>query len=426
MLKVTPPLADFAIDHLRKNRPDVVVYDAIAFWGVIARRTLKLPAVSDSPIFVPELIRHMVSWRELVWYGRESRQAPAKPRLELGVDRLALRRQPAAAVPALHADARRRQRHPVEPRGTSRSRRCSTTREWVFVGGTMDPETRPEPFDFSRLDGRPLVLVSLGTIQFTNDAFFRMVMETFADFPAQFVLAAGPGSDPARLGTPPENFIVVPTYPQLPLLERAAAFITHGGLGSIHEGLWHGVPMVARAATFRAVAQCPGGAGGGPHPRRPLLRPRRRPVRNFVRPSRRSWSTRAIAPRRSAWARPCAPVAAVRGGCRCNRDGSPSARSARVHRGPAYAPPPTKCERYRTINQPDAIRLNRQDPITARRSIVRLQTSQPAQNDQDLFPLRPVFPHARPDVRGLRVGARPVSDRYNSYLLSKSANPRTA
>jgi MGT family glycosyltransferase len=78
-------------------------------------------------------------------------------------------------------------------------------------------------------------------------------METFADYPAQFVLAAGPGSDPSRLGTPPENFIVVPTYPQLPLLERAAAFISHGGLGSVHEGLWHGVPMVGVPQHFEQL-----------------------------------------------------------------------------------------------------------------------------------------------------------------------------
>ena len=71
MLKATPPLADFTLAHLRANRPDVIVYDAIAFWGVIARRMLKLPAVSDSPIFVPELVRHSVGPRELAWYGLE-------------------------------------------------------------------------------------------------------------------------------------------------------------------------------------------------------------------------------------------------------------------------------------------------------------------------------------------------------------------
>lgn len=253
MLKVTVPLADFTLAHLRRNPPDVIVYDSIAYWGYIARKTLDLPSVSDSPILVPELLRHTVGWRELAWYGREIlRHVPSLAQGWMRIaDHYGARRMP-LFLPMLpmRADVNvilsSREVHPKSPVFNDRSK-------WVFVGGTMNPETRPDPFDFSRLDGRPLVLVSLGTIQFTNDSFFRMVMEIFADYPAQFVLAAGPGSDPARLGTPPENFIVVPTYPQLPLLERAAAFITHGGLGSVHEGLWHGVPMVGVPQHFEQL-----------------------------------------------------------------------------------------------------------------------------------------------------------------------------
>jgi MGT family glycosyltransferase len=262
MLSVTPPLARFTLSHLRVNRPDVVVYDAIAYWGVIAKRTLNLPSVSDSPIFVPELVRHRVSWTELFWYAWQI--VMHLPGLVIGWVRIAqmfgVTRLP-LFLPLLpmRADVNlilsSREVHPRSPL-------LKNPKKWVFVGGTMDPETRPDPFDFSRLDGRPLVLVSLGTIQFTNDAFFRMVMEIFADFPAQFVVAAGPGSDPSRLGTPPENFIVVPTYPQLPLLERAAAFITHGGLGSIHEGLWHGVPMVGVPQHFEQLRNARAAQGG--------------------------------------------------------------------------------------------------------------------------------------------------------------------
>lgn len=262
MLSVTPPLARFTLSHLRANRPDVIVYDAIAYWGVIAKRTLNLPSVMDSPIFVPELIRHRVNWQEIFWYAWQV--LLHLPGLVVGWVRIALMfgvsRLP-LFIPLLpmRADVNvilsSREVHPKSPL-------TRNPKKWVFVGGTMDPETRPDPFDFSRLDGRPLVLVSLGTIQFTNDAFFRNVMETFADFPAQFVLAAGPGSDPSRLGTPPENFIVVPTYPQLPLLERAAAFITHGGLGSIHEGLWHGVPMVGVPQHFEQLRNARAAQGG--------------------------------------------------------------------------------------------------------------------------------------------------------------------
>jgi MGT family glycosyltransferase len=262
MLGATPPLAHFTLDHLRKNRPDVVVYDAIAYWGVIAKRTLNLPSVSDSPIFVPELIRHMVSWRELFWYAQQVlTHLPTlawgwiKIAWIFGVSRLPLFLPFFPMRADVNVILSSREVHPKSPL-------LNNHKKWVFVGGTMDPETRPDPFDFSRLDGRPLVLVSLGTIQFTNDAFFRMVMETFADYPAQFVLAAGPGSDPSRLGTPPENFIVVPTYPQLPLLERAAAFITHGGLGSVHEGLWHGVPMVGVPQHFEQLRNARAAQGG--------------------------------------------------------------------------------------------------------------------------------------------------------------------
>lgn len=284
ILGATPALADFSMAHLRANRPDAIVFDAVAYWGFIARKTLKLPAVSDSPIFVFEFLRHLIGWREFIGHARNF--MPLLPRLTwrwLAMARFGLTNLPFYSGPMLpmRGDVNiilsSREVHPKSPLFDDRER-------WVFVGGTMDPGTRTDPFDFSRLDGRPLVLVSLGTVQFTNDAFFRLVMDTFADFPAQFVLAAGPGSDPTRLGPPPENFIVVPTYPQLPLLERAAGFITHGGLGSIHEGLWHGVPMVAVPQHFEQLrnalaaqdgaivldARCYGGEITGPELRAAL------------------------------------------------------------------------------------------------------------------------------------------------------------
>jgi MGT family glycosyltransferase len=252
ILGATPPLADFTLAHLSANRPDVIVFDAVAYWGFIARKKLKLRAVSDSPIFVFELFRHLVGWREFVGHSRNFMPLFTSLVVRwMGLARFGLTNLPFYSGPMLpmRGDVNiilsSREVHPRSP--------LFDQPGWEFVGGTMDPATRVDPFDFSRLDGRPLVLVSLGTVQFTNDAFFRMVMDTFAEFPAQFVLAAGPGSDPSRLGPPPENFIVVPTYPQLPLLERAAAFITHGGLGSIHEGLWHGVPMVAVPQHFEQL-----------------------------------------------------------------------------------------------------------------------------------------------------------------------------
>ena len=52
-------------------------------------------------------------------------------------------------------------------------------------------------------------------------------------------------NDPAQLGTLPGNPIVVRYAPQLDLVKRAAAVITHAGLNTVLETLAEGVPMVA-------------------------------------------------------------------------------------------------------------------------------------------------------------------------------------
>merc|ERR1712151_1271247 len=42
----------------------------------------------------------------------------------------------------------------------------------------------------------------------------------------------------------PDNFILRNAVPQLELLPRCSAFVTHGGANSMHEALLFGVPLV--------------------------------------------------------------------------------------------------------------------------------------------------------------------------------------
>ena len=59
------------------------------------------------------------------------------------------------------------------------------------------------------------------------------------------LLAAGKRTNLADLEPIPENFLVRNFVPQLQVLERADLFVTHGGMNSVHEGLWYGVPLIA-------------------------------------------------------------------------------------------------------------------------------------------------------------------------------------
>jgi MGT family glycosyltransferase len=100
------------------------------------------------------------------------------------------------------------------------------------------------PFPWEKLDGRPLIYASMGTLQNRLHEIFECIARACAGLPAQIVLSLG-SADQTPSGSLPGDPIVVPFAPQLELLQRAALTITHAGLNTALESLSHGVPMVA-------------------------------------------------------------------------------------------------------------------------------------------------------------------------------------
>ncbi|TCP48509.1 MGT family glycosyltransferase [Tamaricihabitans halophyticus] len=94
-----------------------------------------------------------------------------------------------------------------------------------------------------RLDARPLVLVSPGTVFARSPDFFRRVAREFANSPWQVLMATGatPVSD---IGALPPNVLARDWLPQRALLRHTAVLVGHGGMNSVQEALLAGVPMV--------------------------------------------------------------------------------------------------------------------------------------------------------------------------------------
>jgi len=101
------------------------------------------------------------------------------------------------------------------------------------------------PFPWDRLDGRPLVFASLGTLQNRLPQVFQCIAAAMAELPVQLVLSLGGGLSVEELGPLPGDPLVVPYAPQRKLLERAALMITHAGMNSALDCIAQGVPMVA-------------------------------------------------------------------------------------------------------------------------------------------------------------------------------------
>lgn len=113
-----------------------------------------------------------------------------------------------------------------------------------FTGPFHTSESRqPMAFPWKKLDGRPLIYASLGTLQNQLMWIFSKIAEACQDSPYQLVIALG--RTDAQIPELPGNPIVVPFAPQLELLAQASLVITHAGLNTTLECLTKGIPLVA-------------------------------------------------------------------------------------------------------------------------------------------------------------------------------------
>lgn len=115
-------------------------------------------------------------------------------------------------------------------------------KDYVFVGPSLVPHREPDQPLAPR--NRPLLYVSLGTVQNNRPDFYRACFAAFADADMDVVMSVGQAIDLEDLGTPPANCTVARRVDQLAILQQASCFITHGGMNSLQEAFYYGVPTL--------------------------------------------------------------------------------------------------------------------------------------------------------------------------------------
>jgi UDP:flavonoid glycosyltransferase YjiC (YdhE family) len=120
-----------------------------------------------------------------------------------------------------------------------------------FVGPLLPPTpadfAEPEWFG-SLVDGRPVVLVTQGTVATDPSEVILPALEALRDEPVQVIAVTG-GPDPASLGPVPANARVERYVPFAALMPHVSAYVTNGGYGGLHYALAHGVPVVSVGKT---------------------------------------------------------------------------------------------------------------------------------------------------------------------------------
>lgn len=234
------------VQELKDEIPDYVLLDTKSLWGRLTAGVLGVPAITLSVVF--GIQPGLVPVTDLVnlLYGRADSKT-----LVSGITKLSgyleiarrLSSEYRVLLPGIVDYLGNPQ--PLNLIFTSREFQLNGDafdERYQFVGPYI-PQNRDADIDFpwDRLTGAPLIYISLGTTFHHAPSFYAACFEAFAGCPWQIVLAAGYSP---MMGIPPPNFIVCSYVPQLAILRRAALLITHGGMNSINEGLYFGVPML--------------------------------------------------------------------------------------------------------------------------------------------------------------------------------------
>jgi zeaxanthin glucosyltransferase len=123
-----------------------------------------------------------------------------------------------------------------------------------YVGPLRGPLPAPIPFPWEKLDGRPLIYASLGTLQNNRLPVFRCFAEACEGLDLQLVMTHGGGLSKSDVDALPPGPVVVGYAPQLELLARARLTLTHAGLNTVLDSLSFGVPVVAVPITYEQPA----------------------------------------------------------------------------------------------------------------------------------------------------------------------------
>jgi UDP:flavonoid glycosyltransferase YjiC (YdhE family) len=113
-----------------------------------------------------------------------------------------------------------------------------------LVGTPLRDQAAPPGLPtLSTEDERPLVLVSLSTLEQGQTMLMARILAALAELPVRALVTLGPALAVSRF-TPPPNVVLEAFVPHESVLPGAAAIVTQCGLGTVMKALAYGVPLV--------------------------------------------------------------------------------------------------------------------------------------------------------------------------------------
>ncbi len=265
VMKDSEAILAHVLDEVREEAPDYIIHDGLSYWGKAIAQVLGVPAICSittfgfSPFSLLTCPKFSLDLARMI--------PPGLPSL-LECRRLARQLQATYQIPRATLFGILNNFEELNIVFTAKAfqpGRNAFGENFRFVGPSIRAESDSTGFPFELAPDRPLVYVSLGTVTNGRPDFFRSCLAAFANLEADVIISVGNKIDIEALGPPPGNCNLARYVPQIEVLRRASVFVTHGGMNSVNEGLYHHVPLVVvpQMAEQALVGRCVQQAGAG-------------------------------------------------------------------------------------------------------------------------------------------------------------------
>ncbi|TCS93834.1 nucleotide disphospho-sugar-binding domain-containing protein [Hazenella coriacea] len=112
--------------------------------------------------------------------------------------------------------------------------------QYEFIGPSIIKREQELDFPIEQIKDQPTIFISLGSV-IHNPHFNQICIDAFANTEWKVVMVSKTILENTNI---PPNFLINPFVPQLEVLQHSDIFISHGGVNSVMESLWFGVPLL--------------------------------------------------------------------------------------------------------------------------------------------------------------------------------------